>query len=406
MGELLSFSHGLGYGCVIRADPAGFGREVPLSDIQDGSAAPPDPNAEELLGTIFKYIARIPRERDLDRLLVLFADLGREIVSAGSCTLWLVDREKQVLWSRVSHELGRVTIPLSTGIAGTVARTGEPMLLNDPYGDSRFDPEVDRRYHFQTKNLVALPIRRSGGEIMGVFQAVNKRTRSGAFSSLDQDRLQLAATYTAMELDAAILREEMETAEREIILTLAESGEQRSKETGQHVNRVAEYSALLGTLWGLPPDEVMRLRMAAPLHDIGKIAIPDAVLLKPGSLTPEEWSVMRTHAELGYEILRHSERRILKAAATISHEHHEKWDGSGYPRGLAGEAIHPYGRIAALADVFDALGSDRCYKQAWPMEKILEYVKEQSGRHFDPRLVNLFIDHRQDFLAVRERLKD
>lgn len=365
-----------------------------------------EPTAEELLSVIFTYIARIPAERSLDGLLVLFADLGRELVSAGSCTLWLVDKEEGALWSVVSHELGRVSIPLTSGIAGAVARSGESILLNEPYDDPRFDPEIDRRYNFQTKNLVALPILSSSGEVMGVFQAVNKKTQAGVFSPQDKQRLQLAATYTAMEIEAAILREEMETAEREIILTLAESGELRSKETGQHVSRVAEYSALLGKLSGMPGDEVMRLKLAAPLHDIGKIAIPDSILLKPGPLNPDEWVTMRTHAELGFEILKHSGRRILKAAAVIAREHHEKWDGTGYPRGLSGGAIHPYGCITALADVFDALGSDRCYKKAWPLDDIMTHIDRESGRHFDPRLVQLFQKHQNQFLALRDKHRD
>jgi HD-GYP domain-containing protein (c-di-GMP phosphodiesterase class II) len=377
-----------------------------MSSEAEKSAVRLEPSAEELLSLIFRYIARIPAERELDRLLVLFADLGREIVTASSCTLWLVDREKQVLWSKVSHQLGRVNIPLTAGIAGEVARTGKPILLNDPYRDPRFDPEIDRRYNFQTKNLIALPILSGGGEVMGVFQAVNKLTPEGVFNPKDMERFQLASTYTAMELEAAILHEEMETAEREIILTLAETGEMRSQETGQHVNRVAEYTALLAIECGLPADEVDRLKRAAPLHDIGKIAIPDAILLKPGPLSDGEMTIIRTHADLGYEILRHSDRRILKAAAIISSQHHEKWDGSGYPKKLSGEQIHLYGRIVALADVFDALGSDRCYKKAWPLEKILDYLREQSGKHFDPTLVKIFLGKLDSFIAVRDRNRD
>jgi len=370
------------------------------------SAVRAEPSAEELLALIFRYIARIPAERDLDRLLVLFADLGRELVTASSCTLWLIDRERGQLWSKVSHQLGRVTIPLTSGIAGEVARSGKAILLNDPYGDPRFDPEIDRRYQFRTENLLALPIMSARGDVMGVFQAVNKLTPEAAFNPRDLERFQLAATYTAMELEAAILHDEMENSEREIILTLAETGELRSKETGQHVNRVAEYSGLLGGKCGLPADEVERLKRAAPLHDIGKIAIPDAILLKPGPLTGNEMETIRTHADLGFEILRHSDRRILKAAAIIASQHHEKWDGTGYPKRLAGEQIHLYGRIVAVADVFDALGSDRCYKKAWPHEKILDYLREQSGKHFDPALVKIFLDNLDLFLAVRDRHRD
>ena len=129
----------------------------------------------------------------------------------------------------------------------------------------------------------------------------------------------------------------------------------RSKETGQHVKRVAEFSHLFAVKHGMSEDEAELLRLAAPMHDIGKIAIPDSILHKPGKLTPEEWTEMKAHTTLGYEILKHSERRLLKAAAIVANEHHEKWDGSGYPNGIKGEKIHVYGRITAMADVFDAL---------------------------------------------------
>jgi response regulator RpfG family c-di-GMP phosphodiesterase len=138
-------------------------------------------------------------------------------------------------------------------------------------------------------------------------------------------------------------------------------------------------------------DETAVLMHAAPMHDIGKIATPDAVLLKPGRLTPEEWEIMKQHPTVGLQILDGSQRPILKAAAVIAHQHHEKWDGSGYPQGLKGEQIHPYARIVAVADVFDALTHERCYKEAWPVEQVRDYLREVAGHHLDPHYVNLLI---------------
>ena len=158
------------------------------------------------------------------------------------------------------------------------------------------------------------------------------------------------------------LSKEIEETQREVVFRMGAIGETRSKETGNHVKRVAEYSKLLGTLYGLSKEDTELLKQASPMHDIGKVGIPDSVLNKPGSLDTAEWKIMQTHSELGYEMLKHSDRPILKAAATVANEHHEKWDGSGYPNGLEKENIHIYGRITAVADVFDALGSDRCYK--------------------------------------------
>jgi len=142
------------------------------------------------------------------------------------------------------------------------------------------------------------------------------------------------------------------------------------------------------------------------MHDIGKIGISDDILNKPGKLDKNEWDVMRTHSTIGYEILKNSTRPILQAAATVAYTHHEKWDGSGYPIGLKGEEIHIFGRITAIADVFDALGSDRVYKEAWPLEKILDFFKEQKGKHFDPKLIDIFFDNLDEFLKIRDKYKD
>ncbi|MBN2895801.1 MAG: PAS domain S-box protein [Campylobacterales bacterium] len=202
------------------------------------------------------------------------------------------------------------------------------------------------------------------------------------------------------------LHEEIETTQGELIYTLGAAAETRSKETGNHIKRVAHYSRLLARLYGLNNKEAEILFQASPMHDIGKLAIPDHVLNKSGRLDDEEWEIMRTHSEVGYKILNNSTRPILKAAAIVAYEHHEKWDGSGYPRGLKGEEIHPFGRITALADVFDALGSERVYKKAWPLEQIIEYLNTQKGRHFDPRLVALFLSRLDDFLAVRDQFQD
>ncbi len=202
------------------------------------------------------------------------------------------------------------------------------------------------------------------------------------------------------------LHEELEDTQREIIYRMGEIGETRSKETGNHVKRVAEYSKLLATLYGLTQTEISHLFMASPMHDIGKVGIPDSVLNKPGKLTADEWDIMREHSEIGYNILKTSNREILKAAAIISLEHHEKWNGTGYPKGLKEQQIHIFGRITAVADVFDALGSDRCYKKAWELDKILEFFKNQSGKHFEPKLIALFFEHLDEFLRIRNKYVD
>ena len=202
------------------------------------------------------------------------------------------------------------------------------------------------------------------------------------------------------------LNKEIEETQREVVFTMGAIGESRSKETGNHVKRVAEYSRLLAIYYGLGDDEAELLKQASPMHDIGKVAIPDAILNKPGRFDAEERAIMDTHAALGYDMLKHSNRPLLKAAAIVAYEHHEKWDGSGYPRKLKGEEIHIYGRITALADVFDALGSDRVYKKAWSDEQIFALFQEERGKHFDPDLVDIFFARLDEFLAIRDGLKD
>ncbi|MDD3055970.1 MAG: response regulator [Aliarcobacter sp.] len=202
------------------------------------------------------------------------------------------------------------------------------------------------------------------------------------------------------------LHKEIEETQREIIYKMGEIGESRSNETGNHVKRVAEYSKLLATLYGLDEKESDILFTASPMHDIGKVGVPDSILNKPGKLDENEWKIMRKHCVIGYNILKNSKREILKAAAIVARDHHEKWDGTGYPRRIKEKEIHIYGRITAIADVFDALGSDRCYKKAWEDEEIFELLKEEKGKHFDPELIDLFFENIYKFKEIRNRYKD
>jgi putative two-component system response regulator len=235
------------------------------------------------------------------------------------------------------------------------------------------------------------PIRVADPTELGVLaNTVNKMAR------------QLKASY---ELTRAHEREIVET-QKEIIHTLGDVVENRSSETANHTLRVADMSYHLAKLVGLADEEANLLRMAAPMHDVGKIGIPDSILNKPGKLTPEEYEVIKTHSEIGHGILAKSNRPILQAAAIVAHEHHERWDGTGYPRGLKGEAIHIFGRIVSLVDVFDAVYSDRVYRPAMKLEQALEIITEGRGTQFEPLLVDVFLAHFGRFLAVLEKYKD
>ncbi len=195
--------------------------------------------------------------------------------------------------------------------------------------------------------------------------------------------------------------------EFEISVRLGRASESRDPETGGHIKRMSHYSKLLAELAGLSDAEVELILYASPLHDIGKIAIPDSILLKPGRFEPHEFEIMKTHAKIGAQMLEGAERfPVLNAGKIIALEHHEKYDGSGYPQGLKGEEIHFYARIIAIADVFDALTAKRCYKEAMPLKQVLSIMKKDAGTHFDPHLIDLFLDNIDKFLEIKEIYKD
>lgn len=200
------------------------------------------------------------------------------------------------------------------------------------------------------------------------------------------------------------LNQEIIDTQREVLTTIGEICETRSRETGQHVKRVAEYSYLLAQLAGVKDANL--IKQASPMHDIGKMAIPDSILNKPGKLNKDEWQIMKSHATLGQTMLINSHRPIFKMASIIAFEHHECWDGNGYPKGLQGNDIHIAGRITALADVFDALGSKRCYKDAWSQDETLSLMKEQRGLHFDPELIDIFFANLDAFLQIQNKYPD
>ena len=202
------------------------------------------------------------------------------------------------------------------------------------------------------------------------------------------------------------LNDEIRETQEELLYRLGEAVESRNKDSGQHIKRVAHYSKLLAQLSNLSDDECKIIFAASSMHDVGKIAIPDKILLKPGKLTDDEWIIMKTHAEIGYKLFKDSKRELLQVSADIAHEHHEFYDGNGYPRGLKGDEISIFGRIVAITDVFDALCSKRPYKEPWELEKILALLKEGSGKQFDPHLIKLFVENIDEFLEIQNSYTD
>jgi response regulator RpfG family c-di-GMP phosphodiesterase len=225
-------------------------------------------------------------------------------------------------------------------------------------------------------------------------------------NDLNHDILKKQAVLEKQNDELRELNVQIEETQKEVLFMMGVVAESHSKETSFHIKRVAQYSYLLAKNYGLPKDEAELLKDIAPMHDIGKVAVSDTILNKPAKLTDEEFELMKSHTTIGYNILTQTDKDILKQAAVVAYEHHERWDGHGYPRGLAGEDIHIYGRIVALADVFDALSSDRVYKKAWPIEDVLEHIKTQRGKHFEPKLVDIFFDNLDEFLEIKNILNE
>ncbi len=225
--------------------------------------------------------------------------------------------------------------------------------------------------------------------------------------------LQVRQLYKERKLRASLLEQEvsqrtdaLRESRLETIRALGRAAEFRDNETGMHVLRMSTCCKMLAQLAGMDEEFCNLIHIASPMHDIGKISTPDSILLKPGKLEPHEWAIMQQHATNGSKILANGSSDLMRMGATIAHSHHEKWDGSGYPNGLAGEEIPIEGRIAAICDVFDALLSERPYKHAWPLEQTIALIREESGHHFDPTLTQLFLNNIPSMSEIRNHFSD
>jgi len=225
-------------------------------------------------------------------------------------------------------------------------------------------------------------------------------------TEMDRNLISIFSANVAVAFDNIALNQEMIDTQKEVIFTLGEVIESRSRETGNHVRRVAEMSYVLGLKAGLSEKEAELLRLASPMHDVGKVGIPDAILLKKGALTPEEYEIIKQHTEIGHHILKNSHRELLQASVIAARQHHEHWDGNGYPQGLKGEQIHLFGRITSVVDVFDALLHKRVYKSAWQLDEILAYFRRKRGTQFDPRIVDLFLENIDEFISIKSAYPD
>ncbi len=340
------------------------------------------------LDTLLDVTRRLMTVTDLDALLRLIAEATVTMVGAERATIYIVDRERQEFWSRVAtgKGVGEIRFPIGVGIAGTVAQTGQTISIPDAYADPRFNDESDKRTGFRTRNLLTLAMTGHDGAVIGVFQAVNKK--NGDFSPEDEATLRSLASSAAVAVENAQLVTAQKRLWLSLIETLATTVDARDQQTAGHSKRVTRYAAVIGREVGLSDEDLQRLEAAALLHDYGKIAVRDRFLQKPGRLDDAELAYMKAHAEKTAEFLGYLDFPLdMREVPAIAAQHHERMDGTGYPKGLRGSEILIGARVVAAADVFDALTAPRYYKPAYSLEKTLEIMDGMAGDHLDPAVV-------------------
>lgn len=340
--------------------------------------------------TLLLNVARnISRELKIDRLLMLIMDEVKKVLECDRCTVFVLDREHNELWSRVAHGEKEIRFPSNIGIAGHVATTGEVLNIPDAYADSRFNPNIDKKTGYQTHNILTAPMRNRPGEIIGVFQALNKF--GGPFTKEDEELLDAISSIAATQIENAQLYDEQKKTFDSFIETLASTIDARDPLTAGHSKRIALIADELAKVVNLDEQTREVLRTAAMLHDYGKIAVREAVLTKDGPLTDEEYHHIQSHPGYTRSILENINfSRELRSVPLIAASHHEKLDGTGYPSGLSNGDIPDMGKILAVADVFDALTSKRHYRDRMEFRKVVGILTEESGTHFDEFFVNAF----------------
>ena len=360
-----------------------------------------------LLLALSKIARTVNAEANLDKLLITIAEQTRLVLNADRCTVFLYDKDKNELWSKVAlgMESEEIRFSADKGFAGYVVKTGETIKIKDAYNDSRFNKEIDKHTGYKTYNLLCMPMRNIKFEIIGVFQVLNKK--DGDFTDADEDILLAIGTNAGIAIENNLLfsiqqkmLEEQQKLFAGFIDTLAASIDARDKITLGHSNRVKLYSELIAKKIGLNKDVTEIISKAAMLHDIGKIGIKDAVLQKKGALTKEEYEHIKEHVKITYDILcKTNMNSSFSEIAEIAASHHEKYDGTGYFRGLKGEEIPFGGRILAVSDVFDAITSVRHYRDRMPMSDALDIMIEGKNKHFDGKIIDAFLSIQCDLIT-------
>ncbi len=379
----------------------------------------------------FKKLAQIgialSTEKDINKLLEIIVDEARSLTGADGGTLYLLDKRKmQLRFEILQNDTMKMRMGGTTGVEITLPpvplfNTGQPNHANvssyvalterivnvpDLYEAEGFDftgPRIyDDRTGYRSQSMLVIPMKSHEDDVIGVLQLLNARDPKNnkviPFDPQSVDSIASLASQAAVALSNRQLFEDLVEAKRrteqaflDTVQRLAIVAAYKDKDTALHVKRMSRYSAILAGGLCLSPKEVDIVLHASQMHDVGKIGIPDSILLKPAKLDAQEWDIMRQHTTMGGHMLSGSPSELMQAGRTIALSHHERWDGSGYPKGLEGEDIPLLGRICAVADVFDAMVSDRPYRAGWDQEHALEHIKQGAGEQFDPEAVNALI---------------
>jgi HD-GYP domain-containing protein (c-di-GMP phosphodiesterase class II) len=380
-------------------------------------------------------------EQDIDKLLEMIIDEARKFTYADGGTLYILDQEQQYLQFKILQnqsmklrkggtsgvETSSLPVPLQvdgkpnhTNVSSHVALTKQIVNIDNIYKAEGFDFSGAKSYDasngYRTKSMLVVPMKNHESEVIGVLQLVNAMDPDTKdVMPFNPDRIdsvaslasQAAVSLTNRQLieDLTYAKQTIEEAHMDTVQRLAIVAEYKDEDTAIHIKRMSRYCTVLARGLYLPHRVVDIVLHASPMHDVGKVGIPDAVLCKPGPLNDEEWAIMKQHTVMGAQILSGSESELIKTGQTIALSHHEKWDGSGYPNGLAKEDIPLLARVCAVADVFDALTSKRPYKEPFSNEKAFEILNEGREKHFDKSIVDVFFTCLDEVLAIQETFR-
>jgi response regulator RpfG family c-di-GMP phosphodiesterase len=377
---------------------------------------------KEILNELIEISIMISSIPNLNQLLEIVLKKAREITNSDAGSLYLKDKNRLVFLITQNDTLKDIhkkfkAFPINidkTSIAGYAAFTKNIINIPDVYMLSNeypfsFNDEFDKKNNYRTKSMLTIPMKDNENEVIGVLQLINSKDEKGNITSYSKEIekiIESFASIAAVSIKNVQLKENIKRAYLETIYRLSVAAEYKDTDTGTHIKRMSKYSELIAKKLGFSDEFCELILYASPLHDIGKLGIPDAILTKPAKLTPEEWEIMKRHTTMGYEILAGSTEKLINFASSIALNHHERFDGTGYPSGKKGEEIPIEGRIVALADVFDALSTKRPYKDAWPLDKILIEIENQRNKQFDGKIVDVFLSNLDEFLKIQNEFKE